>query len=110
MLSLKKDKDFTRVFKTGKAHYGRLLGLRAVKNGERHNRLGIIISAKISKKAVIRNRIRRRLREIFKDYDPGLKQGFDLAVVAKNDIVTSDFKELREAVAEGLKKINLFKD
>lgn len=60
-----KKKDFDRVFKKGKGIFGKTLGIKAYKNKEfSYPRFGVIVSNKISKKAVERNLIKRRIRSI----------------------------------------------
>ena len=51
-------------------------------NGGRENHLGFTVTAKVGK-AVTRNRVRRRLREIYRLHESGLKPGYDLVVVAR---------------------------
>lgn len=60
---LKKKKDFEEVFKKGKAFRGNFLFVRYLKNDLQFPRFAFIISAKVSKKAVVRNHIRRYLSE-----------------------------------------------
>lgn len=60
---LKKKKDFESVFKKGKAIRGNFLFVRYLKNGLQFPRFAFVVSSKVSKKAVVRNRIRRLLSE-----------------------------------------------
>ncbi|WP_420795372.1 ribonuclease P protein component [Lebetimonas natsushimae] len=59
-----------------------------------------IVSKKISKKAVVRNKIKRRIRNLFKE-----KIGY-FAVIAKNDISQINYKELINDVEQAINKIN----
>ena len=61
---LKRQKDFEGVFKQGKAAKGNFLFAKYRKNDLDPPRLAFIVSAKVSRKAVVRNRIRRILSEI----------------------------------------------
>ena len=54
----------------------------ARENRSEHNHLGFTVTAKVGK-AVTRNRVRRRLREIYRLHESELKPGFDLVVVAR---------------------------
>ena len=56
---LKKKKDFEEVFKKGKAVRGNFLFVRYLKNSLQFPRFAFVVSSKVSKKAVARNRIRR---------------------------------------------------
>ena len=61
-----------------------------------------IVSKKISKKAVVRNKIKRRVRSIAKEF---LKRG-GYAVVVKNDISNSNFQDLKNEFKKLINKIN----
>ena len=61
---LKKKKDFEEVFKQGKAAKGNFLFAKYRKNDLDYPRLAFIVSVKVSRKAVVRNRIRRILSDI----------------------------------------------
>ena len=61
---LKKKKDFESVFKKGKAVKGNFLFAKYLKNDLDCSRFAFIVSSKVSKKAVVRNRIRRVLSDI----------------------------------------------
>ena len=63
---LKNKKDFERVFKQGKGFKEDFLFFKITKNNLKENRFGFIVSLKVSKKAVLRNKVKRRLREIIK--------------------------------------------
>lgn len=98
---LKKKKDFQKVFKKGKGLRENLITLKWVNNNLETSRFGIVISKKISKKAVLRNKIRRRLREEIKKILPHFKKGIDIVIIANPGAT----KEKREKIAEDLKKI-----
>jgi ribonuclease P protein component len=62
-------------------------------NGARGVRVGVSVSAKVGK-AVVRNKIRRRLKEIFRMNQDGFRQGFDLVVVARDAAATAEYAEI----------------
>lgn len=104
---LQKDKDFELVFKKGRIISNEFLFLKFVKNNLAVSRSGFIISKKISKNATVRNRIKRRLREIIRKRLDNIKAGFDIIIVAKPRIVNKDYLEIREGVEELLRKVGL---
>jgi ribonuclease P protein component len=55
-------------------------------------------------KAVVRNRVRRRLREIVRRQMPNVEPGWDLVVSARPAAVTATFLQLSEAVADVLRR------
>lgn len=102
------NKEFDRVF-NGQSFYGKYLGIKLSKNGLELSRFGFIVSAKVSKKAVERNTIKRRLREIVFQDLPSLKIGYDVVFIAFKPILDKNFVELKELVSKGFKKLNLYK-
>lgn len=76
-----KKKDFDYIFKNGKSRYSSVSGVKFVFNGLTFNRFGLIISNKVSKSAVDRNRIRRRLYTQLTSLLPSLKIGYDVIVI-----------------------------
>ena len=57
--------DFDRVFKHGLSFYNKKIGVKFLENNSDFSRLGIIVSNKVSKKAVERNRLKRIIRDFF---------------------------------------------
>ena len=104
---LKKKKDFEKLFKEGKSFKEKFLVLKVNKNNLSNNRFGFIVSKKISKKAVVRNKIKRQLREIIRKEIKNYQKGFDVAVIALPGIALKDFKEIAQALESVLKKIKI---
>ena len=71
---LTKKKDFENVFKKGKGIKGDFLILRFVGNKTKTCRFGIVVSKKISKKATVRNKIKRRIRAAIGNRNPKFKR------------------------------------
>jgi len=107
---LKKKKDFKEVFKKGKGFRKDFLFLKIKNNSFKKIRFGFIVSREISKKAVIRNKIKRRLREIIKKELSKIKPGIDGVLIAKKGIEKKDFLEIKEVVFQLLKKAKIFND
>jgi ribonuclease P protein component len=64
-------------------------------------RLGITVSTKVDKRAVIRNRMKRLIREAFRSLEPKLQGAFDIVIIARKD-----FSAMRsQEVAQELKKL-----
>lgn len=98
-----KKKEFEAVFKKGKTRAGKLVFLKILKNNLDDNRFGIVVSKKISKKAVNRNKIKRRLKEIIRQIN--IKSGFDIVIVAKPEILDKKYQEIKDELEELLKKL-----
>lgn len=88
-LRLRKEKDFKTVFIKGKIFKGSFLNLRIFKNNLNTSRFGFVISVKISKKAVLRNKTKRRLKECARLNLARLKPGFDVVIVATRKDITN---------------------
>jgi len=101
---LKKKKDFEKVLKRGKGFREDFLFLKLIKNNFKISRVGFIVSKKISKKAVQRNKIKRKLREIIQLYLAKIQPGFDLVFLAKPGIEKRDFWEIEQTIDKILKK------
>ena len=95
---LKKRKDIENVFKKGKTIAGRLVFLKLLKNKLDFNRFALIVSLKISKKAVVRNKIRRQLRALIKDSLSDIKTGFDILIIAKPEIIDKNYQEIENDI------------
>ena len=76
---IKKNYEFRRLYAKGKSASTYRLVLCCRPNGRPYNRFGISISTKVGK-AVVRNKQRRRLKEIFRNYGSLLKPGYDIVV------------------------------
>ncbi len=105
---LKKRDDFDGVFKRGRKFKEDFLLLRVVKNNFQKSRFGFIVSQKVSKKAVLRNKIKRRLRAIVEAKIPKIKEGLDIVLIADPGLEKKDFWELEEITGNIFKKAGLF--
>lgn len=105
---LTKDRDIERVFKRGRSIYAGALALRLARNELALSRLAVVVSLKVSKKAVERNRLKRRLREITRrEIVPHLKTGFDIVIITKKPLLELPFEELKKLTIGLFKKARL---
>lgn len=91
--------------KSRKAAYGKFLGIKVRENELPHSRFGIVIGLKVSKKANIRNRLRRQIREIVRKHLPKIKKGFDVMILGKKTALELDFDSLEKEILSLFKKI-----
>lgn len=98
-------KDFERINKTGKQIGNQYIIIKFLKNELDYSRIGFIISNRISKKAVERNKIKRQLREISRLSFDQIPAGYDIVVYVKTKILTIDFGELQKTTLSTYKKI-----
>ncbi len=95
-LRLRRRKDFLRIQRSGVKVSSHPLVALALKNGWNVTRVGITVSSKVGN-AVARNRIRRRLREIFRRQRARLPGGIDVVLIASPKAAVADFSALRAA-------------
>jgi ribonuclease P protein component len=95
---LRKRRDFQTVYAQGLKCHGRSTILRAWPTLTDHpTQVGISLGKKVSKKAVVRNRIKRRIRAAVRQYLPELKPGWKIVFVVKPEAQTCEYEHfLRE--------------
>ena len=94
--TLKENYEFRRVYRKGKSGVSPLLVVYALPGRAGRNRLGVTVSAKLGH-AVARNRVRRRLREIYRLSQPELRRGYDIVLVARGRAVDAAYRDLERA-------------
>lgn len=104
--TIKENYEFRRMYAKGKSGVSPWLVVYMRPNKLGHNRLGLTVSAKLGH-AVVRNRIRRRLREIFRLNQPKLKQGYDVIIVARTRAVNAPYRDLERAFLRQCGKLSL---
>ena len=102
---LTKKKDFDEVFKKGKSAKVDFLVVKALKNNRPESRFGFVVSKKISNKATIRNKVKRRLSQAVFFQLPGILISVDVVMIALLGIEKKEFFEIKELVDEIIKKI-----
>jgi len=102
---LTKERDFEEVFKNGKTIRGDFLVLKVLKNNFKNSRFGFVISKKVSNKATIRNKIKRRLRNVILKEIKNIEKSVDIIIIALPKIKEKEFLEIKEMVSNILKKI-----
>lgn len=96
--------QYERVYKQGKSWANTLLVLKAAPNGLDISRWGLSVSRRVGK-AVTRNKVKRRLREILR-VTP-LRQGWDIVMIARPAVANAKFKEVSGTVAGLLARARL---
>ena len=102
--SLKRNSDFRRLYSKGKSAVNSHLVVYSMPDSDGLSKVGFTVSAKLGK-AVARNRIRRRLREIYRLNS--IKPGYDIIVVARSKCVDAEYHEIESAYLDALSKLNL---
>lgn len=105
--SLKLNHIFRRLYATS-GHANSYLVLYARPNRFATNRVGITAGKKLGH-AVVRNRIRRRLREIYRTHEDRFLPGWDIVVVARSRCINADFGKLTHAYLSLAEKAGILK-
>ena len=106
--ALKLNHIFRRLYST-QGYANGMLVLYARPNRMGVNRVGITTGKKLGH-AVVRNRARRRLREVYRLNEALFKPGYDIVVVARTRCITADFQKLTKAYLSLAQKAGILKD
>jgi len=99
---LRKEKEIKRVLAGRIGYKGGMLVCKTALNGLNTARFCFIVSKRISNKAVIRNRLKRQMREIVRSILPDIAIGFDYVLIACPGLEKKDYNGLLLAVKKGL--------
>ncbi|MBO8127866.1 MAG: ribonuclease P protein component [Peptococcaceae bacterium] len=94
---IKKNRDFRKVFSHGKSKAGKSLVVYRLSNGSDKRRFGFSVSKKIGN-AVVRNRVRRILKEICRLNEDQFEAGYDYVIVARPAVTKSNYHSLGQSL------------
>ena len=97
---LRRSADFENLRAHGQTWRHPFLMIAVTPNGLAHNRYGFVTSKRLGN-AVVRNRVRRLLREIVRLSSASIVVGYDISFIARNEIVDQPYDKVKEAL-EGL--------
>ena len=103
---LRKNHEFKRLYNRGKSEASKCAAVYCKQNGKSENRLGITVSSKIGG-AVVRNRVRRRLKEIYRLNEEKFSAGHDIVIVARTRCRFAGFNEIESSVLSLFKKLKI---
>ncbi len=106
-VSMNNNYEFRRLYSKGASAAAPYLVLYARKTGRGTSRLGITVSTKVGK-AVVRNRVRRRIREIYRLHEQELCRGLQLVIVARNRAAGASYAQLEKSFMRAGEKLSLF--
>lgn len=100
---LRKSSEFKLVMNRGKKSVSSELVVFA-HPGKADSRLGLVVSKKVGN-AVVRNKVKRRLREAFRALRGDLKEPLDIVTIARHRAALVDFKQLTYSLNRSIKRI-----
>lgn len=102
-----KKNSFKKVYNTASSYASKSVVVLCIQNGLDINRFGVVASKKVGN-SVLRNRARRRIKEIYRIHETDLKQGYDIVIIARVAIHQSTFDELEKSILKLLKKFKIY--
>lgn len=106
---LRGDAQFRQLIKSGAAAHGTFFFLRYARTNEKNTRVAFVVSGKVVKTIVARNKLKRRMREIVRRGLPMLVPGYDILLVAKKGAPNLSFAELNDSLYTIFTKARLIK-
>jgi ribonuclease P protein component len=106
--SLRRKKEFRYTYRVGKSCGGKLVALVYAKSRNTSAKIGFSVSKKIGN-AVVRNRVKRRMREAVTPLIPAIKGGANLIFIARDAIIDAPFLSIREGMLSQLQRAGLIK-
>jgi ribonuclease P protein component len=103
---LRLTRDFERIFSKGRSINSSLFKLRILKNTFNFSRFAVVVSTKVSKRAVIRNRLRRRVWSVIAKNSYTIPKGLDIVFIALVGASQADFSGTQSEINYLLKKLS----
>jgi ribonuclease P protein component len=103
--------SLNHVYRNGVSSRGPLFAIKATSNPRRKSyRAAVVVSRKVSKSAVARNRIRRRLYEALRELEPQITTSFDIVVtVFQDSLLETPSEKLKSQLVDQLRELSIIK-
>jgi ribonuclease P protein component len=102
------DKEIKDLVKSGQTFFLPEMVIKYKTNQEDITKIGFIVSTKVDKKAVIRNKIARHLREASREILPSLKPGYSILIIAKKKILELEYTIIKKQINFAFEKTRLY--
>jgi ribonuclease P protein component len=106
---LRKNYEFKYVYNNGKVYSNNLLVMYIVENKSNYNKVGFSVSKKVGN-SVVRNKVKRRIKECFRLNSINIKKGYNIVFVSRVRAKDAVYKELEKAMISIFKKSQLLKE
>ncbi len=101
---IRKKSEFASLYRDGGRVRGRYFTLVFLRNGLGHSRLAVVASRKVGS-AVVRNRVKRRFRELFRRNKTLLEESLDIIVITRPESGEAPWPDLRHAYISSMTTI-----
>ena len=108
-VTIKNNYEFRRLYAHGKSKAGRDVVVYCRRNGRPYNRVGFTVGSKVGK-AVARNLVRRRLRDIYSRSEQSISRGYDIVVVARSGSAAAPYRELESQILRIFERLGLIQN
>ena len=105
-IALKQNHEFRRLYSKGKSAVSPYFAIYCRKTNRPISRLGITTGVKLGK-AVKRNFVRRRIRELYRTNEGKFLPGFDIVVVARSRAIYGRYADLERSFLQQMKKLGV---
>ena len=106
--TLKKNYEFKRLYNKGKTAVTPYMVVYALKTQRGTRRVGYTVSTKLGR-AVVRNRVRRRLREIYRLNSDKLRPGVDIVIVARSRCIEAEYAKMERAFLRACAELGILR-
>jgi ribonuclease P protein component len=103
---LARSEDFQRIRRTGRSWSRPMLVLQTLRNDLAHSRVGLVVGRRVGT-AVVRNRVRRLLRESVRLRWQDIEPGWDIVLIARTPAAQTDFWQVKAALDSLLERASL---
>lgn len=108
-VTVKKNGDFRRIYRRGRSAVSGGVVVYCMKNKKGLSRLGVTVSTKLGH-AVVRNRVRRRFREMYRLHRSDMLPGYDVIVVARVRAAQLPYGKLEKQYLRCLAELDLLRE
>ncbi|MBT4349609.1 ribonuclease P protein component [bacterium] len=105
---LHKETEIKSLIRQGQTFFLPEFIIKYQKTKEKPSKIAFVVSTKVDKKAVARNRIKRQMREAIKDLLPDIKDGYSILVIARKKALELDFATITKQFKFALAKIGVY--
>lgn len=102
---LRKERDIMRVYKIGRGVSDANMSIKALKSGLTQNRTVVVVSKKVDKRAVVRNKNRRRIASIVRNLGETYLAGYDIVVTVRCDMTQLDHAQIEANIQQLFKRL-----